>query len=133
MKSDEIPAPQGTPKKKRSITILLQLLLSAALLGGGVVLATHFMNTGPEAKRQKREPSPPLVQVTEVHHGTHRLIINGMGTVLAAKEINLTPGVGGEIIAISDNMVPGGFFTKGETLVTIDPVDYELAVVQSAE
>jgi RND family efflux transporter MFP subunit len=130
MKSDEIPDPNGTPRKKRSITIFLQLVLSAALLGGSVVLATYYMKTGPEAKQHKRVPSPPLVQVAEVHHGTHRLIINGMGTVLAAKEINLTPGVGGEIIAISDNMVPGGFFTKGETLVTIDPVDYELAVVQ---
>jgi RND family efflux transporter MFP subunit len=130
MKSDEIPSPKRTPKKQRSISILLQLLLSAVLLGGGVMLAAYYMKTGPEAKQQKREPSPPLVQITEAHHGTHRLIINGMGTVLAAKEINLTPGVGGEIIAISDNMVPGGFFTKGETLVTIDPVDYELAVMR---
>jgi RND family efflux transporter MFP subunit len=130
MKSDEIPGPEGTPKKKRSITIFLQFLLSAVLLGGAVVLATYYMKTGPEAKQHKREPSPPLVQIREVHHGTHQLIINGMGTVLAAKEINLTPGVGGEIIAISDNMVPGGFFTKGETLVTIDPVDYELAVMR---
>ncbi len=130
MKSDEIPAPEKSPGKKRSITVLLQFFLSAALLGGGVVLATYYMKTGPEAKQHKRQPNPPLVRVTEVHHDTHRLIINGMGTVLAAREVNLTPGVGGEIIAISDNMVPGGFFTKGETLVTIDPVDYELAILQ---
>ena len=130
MKSAEIPAPEGTPKKKRSITIFLQILFSAALLGGGVMLATYYMKTGPVAKQHKRQPSPPLVQITEVYHGTHQLVINGMGTVLAAREIDLIPGVGGEIIAISDNMVPGGFFAKGETLVTIDPVDYELAVEQ---
>ena len=57
-------------------------------------------------------------------------MISGMGTVLSAKEINLTPGVGGEIIEMSDNMVPGGFFMKNETLVTIDPIDYQLAITR---
>jgi RND family efflux transporter MFP subunit len=128
MKSTETPAPEGAPKKKPFITVVLQVLLSIAVLGCGVALATYYMKTGPEAKPGKRQASPPLVQVTQVQYGPHQLIINAMGTVLAAKEINLTPGVGGEIIALSDNMVPGGFFTKNETLVTIDPLDYKLAI-----
>ena len=130
MKSTEIPAPDGAPKKKRAVTVIVQILFSVAILGCGVALATYFLRTGPEAKPRKAKSSPPLVQVTPVNYGSHRLTLNGMGTVLAAKEINLTPGVGGEIIAISDNMVPGGFFTKDETLVTIDPIDYKLAIMR---
>jgi len=130
MKSTEIPASEGSQKKKRIGTIILQIILSVAILGCGVALTSYYLGTSPEAKPQKRQPSPPLVQVTPIHYGTHRLTVNGMGTVLAAKEINLTPGVGGEIIAISDNMVPGGFFSKDETLVTIDPLDYKLAILR---
>jgi RND family efflux transporter MFP subunit len=128
MKSAEIPAPEGTQKKKRVVTVILQILLSIVILGCGLALASYFLNTGPEAKPRKAKASSPLVQVTPIKFGSHQLIINGMGTILAAKEINLTPGVGGEIIAISDNMVPGGFFTKDETLVTIDPIDYKFAI-----
>lgn len=130
MKSVEIPAPEGTQKKKRAGTVFLQVLLSVVVLGCGVAVATYYLRTGPEAKPRKRQPSPPLVQVKQVNYGAHQLTINGMGTILAAKEINLTPGVGGEIIDISDNLVPGGFFAKDETLVTIDPIDYKLAIMQ---
>ncbi|MGB3209791.1 MAG: efflux RND transporter periplasmic adaptor subunit [Desulforhopalus sp.] len=130
MKSAETSVPSKKPHKKPFGTVLLQLLFSIIVLGCGVALATYYLKTGPEAKPRKRQPSPPLVQITELNYGSHRIGVNGMGTVLAAKEINLTPGVGGEIIGLSDNMVPGGFFTKNETLVTIDPVDYQLAVVQ---
>jgi RND family efflux transporter MFP subunit len=130
MKSAEIPAPEGTQKKKRVVTVILQIVLSIVILGCGLALASYYLNTGPEAKPRKAKASSPLVQVTPIKFGSHQLIINGMGTILAAKEINLTPGVGGEIIAISDNMVPGGFFTKDETLVSIDPIDYKLAILR---
>jgi RND family efflux transporter MFP subunit len=128
MKSADTPAPEGSPNKKRSITVFLQLFLSIAILGCGAVLASYYLKTGPEAKPRKHETSPPLVEVKQINYGSHRLIINGMGTVLAAKEINLTASVGGEIVNMSDKMVPGGFFAKEELLMTIDPVDYQLVV-----
>ncbi len=130
MKAADNPAPEEAPKKKRFLTFFLQFLLSIVVLACGVTLATYYMKSGPEAKPSKREPSPPLVEVQQVSSGNHRLIVSGMGTVLAAKEINLTPGVGGEIIKMSDKMVPGGFFAKGELLVTIDPADYQLAIMR---
>ena len=36
--------------------------------------------------------------------------------------------VRGQIVAVSPNFRPGGFFTEGETLVAIDPRDYEADV-----
>jgi RND family efflux transporter MFP subunit len=130
MKSADTPAPEGTPNKKRLTTVLLQLFLSIAVLGCGAVLATYYLKTGPEAKPRKHETSPPLVEVKQINYGAHRLIINGMGPVLAAKEINLTASVGGEIVNMSDKMVPGGFFAKDDLLVAIDPLDYQLAVMR---
>jgi RND family efflux transporter MFP subunit len=128
MTSADTPAPKGNPNKKRLIAILLQVLLSIAVLGCGVALAAYYLKTGPEAKPRKREPNPPLVEVKQINYAPHRFTVNGMGTVLAAKEINLTPGVGGEIISMHDKMVPGGFFAKDDVLADIDPLDYELAV-----
>ncbi|MGB3221795.1 MAG: efflux RND transporter periplasmic adaptor subunit [Desulforhopalus sp.] len=128
MTSADNPAPKETSNKKRFITLSLQVLLSTIVLGCGVALAAYYLKTGPEAKPRKREPTPSLVEVKQINYASHRLTINGMGTVLAAKEINLTPGVGGEIISMSDKMVPGGLFAKDDVLANIDPVDYELTV-----
>jgi len=130
MKSADNPAPEEAPKKNRFLTVFLQFLLSVVVLACGAALATYYMKTSPEAKPRKREPSPPIVEVQQVNSGNHRLTVSSMGTALAAKEINLTAGVGGEIIKMSDNMVPGGFFAKGELLVAIDPADYQLAVMR---
>lgn len=129
MKPEDTSAPEKDQNKNRLVSVLLQLLLSIVVLGAGVALATYFLKTGPEAKPRKREPSPPLVEVTTLGYRHHQLLVTGMGTVLASKEINLTPGVGGEIIEMSEILVPGGFFASGEHLLSIDPVDYKLEIL----
>jgi RND family efflux transporter MFP subunit len=130
MKSEDNSFPEEAPGKKRLLPVFLQFFLSIVVLACGLALAAYYMKTGPEAKPRKREPSPPLVEVQQVNSGNHRLIVSGMGSVLAEKEINLTAGVGGEILTMSDKMVPGGFFTKDELLLTIDPADYRLAIMR---
>ena len=128
MKPAELPDSAETPNNKRAPFIFLQTALSILILGCAVALAAYYLETGPEAKPKKRPASPPLVQVIPLQYGPHQLTVTAMGPVLAARQINLTPGVGGEIIAMSENMVPGGFFKKNETLIRIDPVDYQLVV-----
>ncbi|MGW8194914.1 MAG: efflux RND transporter periplasmic adaptor subunit [Desulforhopalus sp.] len=125
---DTFPAPSG--KNNNLVPVVFQLLLSIAVLGGSIALAAYYLKTGPEAKPRSRKPSPPLVEVTPLKYGSHQLNIESMGTIQAAREITLSPGVGGEIVSISDNLVPGGFFSKDELLATIDPIDYKLAVMQ---
>jgi RND family efflux transporter MFP subunit len=56
--------------------------------------------------------------------------IEAMGTVVPALEVVLQPQVSGEVLSISDELVPGGRFRKGDELLRIDPADYELAVRQ---
>jgi len=44
------------------------------------------------------------------------------------REINLVPQVGGKVIYVSPALVNGGEFSQGDTLLRIEPVDYQLAV-----
>ncbi len=109
---------------------MLQLLFSAAVLGCGVLLAMHFLDTSPKAKPRKRPVNPPLVQIEHVSYKPHKLTITGMGSVTAAKEIQLTAKVSGEIIDIDKRFKPGGFFVKGKQILAIDPIDYQLTFRQ---
>lgn len=130
MKPEEIPEAGKHRRNNRTVPIIIQFLMAIAVLGCGIALATYYLKTGPEAKPRKRAPRLPLVEVTPIEYGPHHLFVETMGTIHAATEITLSPGVGGEIISLSDNFVPGGFFAADDLLVTLDPADYKLAVHQ---
>ena len=53
-----------------------------------------------------------------------------MKTILWAEEVNKAsiPQVGGKVIEVSPALINGGQFRKGDILLRIDPIDYQLAV-----
>jgi len=57
-----------------------------------------------------------------------QIILTGQGTVTPVKEIQLVPEVSGKVVDISLKLVNGGMFKKGEILLFLEPVDYEIAV-----
>lgn len=129
-KSGEKGNSPASRSNSRLAPVIFQILLSVAVLGCGIALAAYYLRTGPAATPRKRTPNPPLVEVIPLNYGSHQLIIESMGTILAAREITLNPGVGGEITSISDSLVPGGFFARDDLMATIDRTDYQLAVLQ---
>ncbi len=110
----------------------MRSILLCAVIG---VIATGLIiliySTEPTAKRINAvKETPMLVQVIEVEKGAYRPQITAMGSVRPEKEIDLSPLVGGQIIAVSDSFSPGGYVRKGELLLQIDPADYEATVLE---
>ncbi len=120
---------QGSSRKK-IFNIIFQFFLILAVLGCGIALATYYLKTGPKPKPRKRQPNPPVVQVETIHFQDHQLEIEGMGTVVPAREISLIPGVSGEIVKINPHLEAGGRLLVGEVLINIDPIDYQLTVLE---
>ena len=117
-------------QKSKIVPFLLQVFFSLVVLGCGAAVATYYLKTAPQAKPRKRAPSPLIVQVESVKYASHQVVINAMGTIVPAKEITLNSQVKGEVVAISEHLIPGGFIDKGEPLLTIDPTDYKLILLQ---
>lgn len=130
MKPNTSPNKTGSSQRTSVLNTFLQILLIVVILGCGIALATHYLRTEPKAKPQKRQENRTLVEIKKIAFQDHQLTIEGMGTVLAAKTIDLTPGVGGEIVNISKNLVPGGRLEQGKTVVTIDPIDFKLDALE---
>jgi len=79
--------------------------------------------------KQRRPPAPvPMVRTIQTKSGPQTVSIQGEGTVQPLREINLVSEVGGKVVGVSPAMVNGGVFKEGDTLLQIEPVDYELAV-----
>lgn len=111
-------------KRKR----LFHLVVSLSILAVGGLGLAALIASKPRIKRQTPPTPLPLVRTITVQTGPRQITITGEGTVAPLQEIQVAPQVGGEVIFISSSLVNGGEFRKGETLLRIDPADYELAV-----
>ena len=109
-----------------------QVVFTAGVILIGFLVFMALMATRSEVRRTKATLPPPLVSAIAADVGPRTVLISGEGTVRPLREIDLVPQVSGKIVYISPAMRDGGSFGKGETLLCIDPTDYELAV-KSAE
>ncbi len=122
---------QSTPGKE-SKTKLLRLLLPVIVIIISAAVALWMMQSGPKAKPRAKSRIAVLVDVRPIELGPQTTTVSVMGTVKPQREVTLQPQVSGEIIKVSDKLIPGGRFRKGEELLTIDASDYQLVVKQLA-
>ncbi len=107
---------------------IIHFAVMVIIIGLGAVGFLALTASKPQLKRTKPPVPVPMVRVSTVQTGPKAITIRGEGTVRPLREIELVPQVGGKVVSVSPNMVDGGEFKKGDTLLRIDPVDYELAV-----
>jgi RND family efflux transporter MFP subunit len=113
-----------TQTKKRIIHLSATLIL----MGLGVIGFLALTASKPQLKRTKPPVPMPTVAVTIIKTGSQPVTIRGEGTVTPVREIELVPQVGGKVVYVSPSLVDGGAFKKGDILLRIDPLDYQLAV-----
>lgn len=124
------PHPQkDLPELTRSAA-LLRLLLPVVVVIFGAGIAVWLMQSGPKAKPKPTVRNAVAVDVRPVAFGLQSTRIDIMGTVRPKDEVVLKPLVTGKVLSISESLVPGGSFAKGDVLLSIDPSDYRLAVQQ---
>lgn len=116
--------------QNRFVSFLFHVLLPLLIFAAGVALTVYLMKTGPEAKVGKRPPTATLVEVTTLTPTSQEIVIEAMGEIVPAREIDLRPRVSGEIVEVSREFIPGGHFSTGQSLLYIDPTDYRLALDQ---
>lgn len=112
-------------ENRRSIAIMT----GCALLVIGVVGAVVMVKTKPQAERMRPMSSMiPVVETVPLEVATRPRVVEGLGTVIADKSVEIRPEVSGKIVTVSDALVEGGHVQKGDVLVQIEPADYRLAL-----
>ena len=109
---------------KKLIAPLLILALSAAIF-------VALVSNQPTLKTTAKEPVPVAVRALEINTGPMQLSVNSEGNVQPSVETKLVAQVAGEVIDVSDSLVAGGEFSKGDILLRLDLRDYEIAVTRS--
>lgn len=112
------------------IKVVLQIVAIALIIGGGVAIFLYLKATKPEPVRQERTTAGPLVETIVAQARPTTMTVVGFGTARAKRDLMLTTQVAGEIVSLAPSLLDGAFFRKGETLIEIDPRQYEFAVAQ---
>jgi len=112
-------------KTKRRIIHFIVMLI---VMGLGVLGFLALTASKPQLKRTKPQTPMPMVRVSQIKTGPQLVTVRGEGTVRPLREIQLVPQVNGKVVFASPVLVNGGEFKKGDILLRIDPLDYQLAV-----
>ncbi len=113
--------------KEKIIKWVLPFIIILAGLGLLLLLGSRRAVSVKEVKKEMGA----LVHIINVVKANHQVVVEGTGTVQAAREITLVPEVSGLTTYVSPDFVAGGFVKKGEIMLEISDADYKSAVEQA--
>jgi len=129
--AEAVVAPKRRSLLKRVLSgAIFGVIVPVAIVLGGVIVAKKLLDSGPEAKRKPPVKRARLVTVEDVHFESPETVVRALGTVLASRTAEIQPRVSGEIVWLSDQLIPGGLIDAGDELIVIDPADYAITVRQ---
>jgi RND family efflux transporter MFP subunit len=98
----------------------------------GLVLAfgVYWLRPTPDL-RPLIQPQPPIVSVVAITSQRQQMQVKTQGTIVPSREINLVAEVSGRVVSVSDVFVNGGFFSRGDVLVTLDKRDYQYRLAEA--
>ena len=96
------------------------VVLSLILVGGLIAV-----NKAKRPERKEEAAQATMVDAIQVERVSLNLSVFSQGSVMPRTETTLVAEVSGIIVNVSPNFVAGGFFRRGETLLEIDPSDYQ--------
>ncbi len=106
----------------------LKILLPIGLLAVTALASWSIIAARPETVRVSAPPPSLLVDVAVAAREPVTFIVNSQGTVSPRTRTTLVSEVAGQIVEVAPAFVSGGFFSKGDVLVRIDPRTYETAL-----
>ena len=109
-----------------------QVLLTLFVLALGVAILMVFVRLRQAPQRSEQDVPAPLVQVRTLEADDIQMLIQGYGTVSPKVRVDIIPEVAGKVMFVHSELRAGGIVPANETIVKIDPRDYELAVQQAS-
>ena len=101
------------------------------MLAGSVAITTMLYLNRPATIIEEPARTIVTVDVTEVVKQSLRIPIQAQGTVTPLQETSVLSEVNGRIIEVSPSFIVGGFVSKDDVLLRIDPRDYETNLLRA--
>ena len=123
----------GSMKKHTWYWWIFRSILPVIIIAIGVKGAKQIVESKKQPQKKKAEVQAPYVNAQKCVKSDEKMVIAAMGTIIPARTLQLKARVSGEIVEMDSQLVQGGYIKAGNTVVKIDPSDYELALEQAAQ
>tara|TARA_Y100000766_G_scaffold92563_1_gene78927 strand:- start:2337 stop:3644 length:1308 start_codon:yes stop_codon:yes gene_type:complete len=111
--------------------LVLRIVLPFVLLVLGVIGYNKLSVEMPEEAQPRRERKPVETRVLELKREDYQVEIPSQGNIRAHGLVNLTAEVAGKVQAIHPPFEEGAFFSKGDILLEINPIDLQVALISA--
>ncbi len=109
----------------------LKIILPIGFIAAAIFFLLSMMQSPPQAVMQAVPQPALLVSVNSADRAQVRFIVNSQGSVTPRTQTTLMSEVSGQIVEVSAKFVSGGFFSKGDVLLRIDPRNYQSSLKRS--
>ncbi|MCR9276659.1 MAG: efflux RND transporter periplasmic adaptor subunit [Pseudomonadaceae bacterium] len=112
--------------------MIKQILVAIVIIIIAGLGAATLMATAPVLEPNNPVPLPTTIRVREVTPEALRLTVQSQGSVSPSKESHLIPEVSGRVVWMSESLVVGGSFDKGDPLLRLDATDTKSALTRAS-
>ena len=108
-------------------------VLPLGLVVVSIVVVTIMSGIAKSKRPDIKDTSSQALRVDAIPAkvATLNFSVFSQGSVRPRTETTLVAEVPGKIVSVSSNFIAGGFFRQGETLLQIDPSDYQTALLRA--
>lgn len=106
-------------------------LICIAIVAAGYVAMKGLNATAEEAKKRQPKAMQVLVDVEPIEMSNAGVHVEGMGLVVASREVMLKAQVGGQVVEMAAGFLEGEHVAAGTVLARIEADDYELQLAQA--
>ena len=108
---------------------ITKIIFPVTIIGVLLTAAMIIRANPPESQRRFTPPKQVMVvNAARVQLQDYPILLESYGSVQPRTQTTLTAQVSGQVVYVNPNIRDGGFFNKGDVLVSIDPRDYEANV-----
>ena len=109
---------------------IVRTVLVLGVLGAGIGVFSALKAAKQAPEQKARQDLGVLVETRTVTPLREQVRVEATGTVVPARSVAISAEVGGRVVWMSPDLVPGGRVPTGKPLIRIDARDYRLAVEQ---
>lgn len=121
------PSPRAHP-----MGIVLAAIIALGLVFAAIAIFQVLVATKPKPAKENQSKTATPVEAAMVEPRRDRIDVVASGTVRPARQVVLASEVGGKVLWMSPELVPGGRFKGGQPVIRLDGRDYRLALEQQA-
>lgn len=112
--------------------MIKQILVATLIIVVAGLGAATLMATAPALEPNTPVPLPTTIRVREVTPEALRLTVQSQGSVSPSKESHLIPEVSGRVVWMSESLVVGGSFKRGDPLLRLDATDTKSTLTRAS-